>query len=180
MQIRGGLAKYLLAQVSAVMAATMIQANVKPTILLVPGAWFPSSAYDAFEQAVRHAGYPTKSAPYPSLNPKDPAHADAANDTSFIVKNYLTPLVDIEGRDVVIFMHSYGGIPGSGAATGWSKETRKKEGQKGGVIGLVHSSGFVLPEGLSCADGQGGALPPWVRENDVGLQRHSSFHEHSS
>ena len=177
MQIRGVLSKYLLAQVSAAMATTITQDNIKPTILLVPGAWFPPSAYNAFSQAVRIAGYPIKSAPYPSLDPKDPMHADAASDTNFIRENFLLPLVDIEEKDVVVVMHSYGGIPGSGAARGLAKEIRKQEGRKGGVIGLVHSSGFVLPEGLSCADGQGGSLPTWIREDDVCFQPPSSIHE---
>lgn len=154
----------------------MTQENIKPTILLVPGAWFPPSAYNAFSQAVRNAGYPTECASYPSLNPEDPMHADAAADTSSILRNYLIPLINIAEKDVVIVMHSYGGIPGSGAATGLGKATRKQEGRKGGVVGLVHSSGFVLPEGLSCADGQGGSLPAWIKENDVRFQpSHSNY-----
>lgn len=161
----------LVAQMSAGMTTTMTQASTRPTILLIPGAWFPSSAYNAFLHAVRNAGYQTECASYPSLNPNDPKHADAAADTLFVVKNYLIPLIEIEQKDVVIVMHSYGGIPGSGAATGFEKAARQQQGRKGGVVGLVHSSGFVLPEGLSCADGQGGSLPPWIKENCVRLNR---------
>ena len=73
-------------------------------------------------------------------------------------------------------MHSYGGIPGSGAATGFGKAARQQQGRKGGVVGLVHSSGFVLSEGLSCADGQGGgSLPSWIKENDVRLNRNECW-----
>ena len=149
----------------------MTPENTRPTILLIPGAWFPPSAYNAFLHAVRNAGYQTVCASYPSLNPKDPKHADAATDTLFVVQNYLIPLIEIEQKDVVIVMHSYGGIPGSGAATGFGKAARQQQGRKGGVVGLVHSSGFVLAEGLSCADGQGGSLPAWVKENDVRMTR---------
>ena len=148
----------------------MTQENTKPTVLFIPGAWLPPSAYSAFLHAVRNAGYPTECASYPSFDPKDSVHVDAATDTSYILKNYLIPLIEIEGKDVVIVMHSYGGIPGSGAAIGLGKATRKQEGRKGGVVGLVHSSGFVLSEGLSCADGQGGSLPAWIKENYVRFQ----------
>ena len=146
--------------------------SIKPTVVLVPGAWFPQSAYDTFLQAVSNAGFPTVYASYPSLDPQDPMHADAAADTSFILKNSLLPLIETDEKDVVIVMHSYGGIPGSGAAKELGKATRKLTGRKGGVIGLVHVSGFVLPEGLSCADGQGGSLPAWIKENDVRLFPH--------
>ena len=39
----------------------------RPTILLIPGAWFPPSVYDAFLHAVRNAGYQTECASLPSL-----------------------------------------------------------------------------------------------------------------
>lgn len=140
--------------------------NSKPTILFVPGAWFPQSAYDNFLQVASNAGFPTSYALYPSLDPKDPMHADAATDTSFVLEKSLLPLIEADGKDVVIVMHSYGGIPGSGAAKGYGKAARKLAGRKGGVIGLIQISGFVLPEGLSCADGQGGSLPGWIKEDD--------------
>ena len=159
------------AQMSAGMTTNTTQESTRPTILLIPGAWFPSSAYNSFLHAVRNAGYQTECASYPSLNPKDPRNTDTTADTSFVIKNYLIPLIEIEQKDVVIVMHSYGGIPGSSAATGFGKAARQQRGRRGGVVGLVHSSGFVLPEGLSCADGQGGSLPPWIKENYVRLNR---------
>ncbi len=92
--------------------------TTKPTILLVPGAWFPQSSYDGFLKVLREAGYPTACASYSSLNPEEPEKADAAADTAFIRRTSLLPLVEAEEKDVVIIMHSYGGIPGSAAATG--------------------------------------------------------------
>ena len=64
-------------------------------------------------------------------------------------------------------MHSYGGVPGSSAARGLGKVQRVGEGKKGGVVGLIYVSGFVLPGGASVADGQGGQLPAWVKQNEV-------------
>lgn len=141
-------------------------ATSKPTILLVPGAWFESSIYDSFLSLLQKSSFPTAYAPYPSLDPTDPATADAAADTDFVLKRSLLPLID-QGKDVVVLMHSYGGVPGSGAARGLSRVQRAKKGEKGGVVGLIHVSGFVLPGGASVADGQGGQLPEWVKSNEV-------------
>ena len=139
----------------------------KPTILILPGAWFSPSTYDAFISRLQHLSFPTAYAPYPSLDPSDPATADAATDTAAVLKGSLLPLIEDQGKDVVLVMHSYGGVPGSAAAKGLSKAQRGREGKLGGVVGLIHVSGFVLPGGASVADGQGGRLPAWVKENEV-------------
>ena len=144
----------------------------KPTILVLPGAWLNPSTYDAFISHLQHLSFPTAYASYPSLDPANPATADAANDTEAVLKGSLLPLVADEGKDVVIVMHSYGGVPGSSAARGLGKAQRSGEGKSGGVVGLIHVSGFVLPGGASVADGQGGNLPGWVKQNEV---RGSSF-----
>ena len=52
---------------------------------------------------------------------------------------------------------------------------RSASGNTGGVIGLVFLSGFVLAEGASVADGQGGSLPPWVSEDNVSLTHSSNI-----
>ena len=142
-------------------------AATKPTIVLIPGAWFHPSTYDQFISILQRLSYPTVYAPYPSLDPSDPATADAAHDTEAVLQNFLLPLIENEGKDVVILMHSYGGVPGSSAARGLAKAQRSKKAKKGGVVGLIYFSGFVLPDGASVADGQGGQLPAWVKQNEV-------------
>lgn len=139
----------------------------KPTVLLVPGAWLRSSTYHAFLNLLQAAGYPTLYASYPSLDPADPFTADCAADSLSVRAKVLLPLIEAQGKDVVLVMHSYGGIPGSVAAHGLDKVQRMKEGRQGGVLGLIFVSGFVVEEGASVADGQGGSLPPWVKENNV-------------
>ena len=141
----------------------------KLTILVLPGAWLHPSTYDTFISRLQHLSFPTVYASYPSLDPSNPATADAANDAVAVLKGTLLPLIADEGKDVVIVMHSYGGVPGSAAARGLSKAQRSRERKKGGVVGLIHVSGFVLPGGASVADGQGGSLPSWVKENEVRL-----------
>ena len=139
----------------------------KPTIVLIPGAWLHPSAYDQFISILQLLSFPTVFASYPSRNPSDLATADAAHDTEAVRQNFLLPLIENEGKDVVILMHSYGGVPGSSAARGLAKDQRSKKAKKGGVVGLIYVSGFVLPDGGSVVDGQKGQLPAWVKQNEV-------------
>ena len=141
----------------------------KPTILILPGAWLPSSTYDDFIAHLQKSSFPTRYAPYPSLNPSDPTLADAAANSQHVREKSVLPLVEDEGKEVVVLMHSYGGVPGSAAVKGLGRSARAKDGKKGGVIGLIHVSGFVLAHGISVTDGTGGQLPAWVKENEVCL-----------
>ncbi|KXG52195.1 uncharacterized protein PGRI_084790 [Penicillium griseofulvum] len=131
------------------------------TILFVPGAWITPAFYQPFIHALSHASYDVQYAGYPSLDPEEPLTATCQVDSD-AVTDILQSLVEDEGRDVVVFMHSYGGMPGSAAASGLSKVQRAQEGKTGGVIGLLYLGAFVVPEGHSCAGLQGGALPPWI------------------
>ncbi|KAJ5713650.1 uncharacterized protein N7483_010831 [Penicillium malachiteum] len=130
------------------------------TILFVPGAWITIAAYEPFMQALRAEGHDVRYAGYPSLDPKNPSTQDCQTDTQAIAA-VLRPLVE-EGKDVLLVLHSYAGMPGAAAAVGLSRSQRAKEGQSGGVFGLVFIGAFVVPEGLSCAGLQGGNLPPWI------------------
>lgn len=138
-----------------------------PTILFIPGSWLPPSTYSTFLSHLQTASFPTAYATYPSLNPSDPSTATPAADSQHVRGKYLLPLVEEEGKDVVVVMHSYGGVVGSAAAKGLSKSVRTRSGGKGGVIGLIHITGFVLPHGSSVVDAVGGELSPWVKQNEV-------------
>jgi pimeloyl-ACP methyl ester carboxylesterase len=136
------------------------------TILFVPGAWITPAFYQPFIHALSHASYDVQYAGYPSLDPEEPLTATCQVDSD-AVTDILQSLVEDEGKDVVVFMHSYGGMPGSAAASGLSKVQRVQEGKTGGVIGLLYLGAFVVPEGHSCAGLQGGALPPWILLDQV-------------
>jgi len=58
------------------------------------------------------------------------------------VRKVVGGLVD-EEIDVVVLMHSYGGIPGSAALKGLGE----KEGKEGGVVRLVYVASLALREG---------------------------------
>ncbi|RHZ46612.1 uncharacterized protein CDV56_104529 [Aspergillus thermomutatus] len=131
------------------------------TIVLVPGAWISPAFYRPFLKALTTAGYPVRYAEYPSLDPADPTSADCKADSEAIA-SVIRPLVEDEGRDVLLVMHSYAGMPGAAAAMGLAKTERRQQGKSGGIIGMVFIAAFLVPEGLSCAGLQGGNLPPWI------------------
>ena len=130
-------------------------AVTKPTSLPIPGPWLDSSTYDNLLALLQERSFLTVYGSYPSLNASDPINTDAISDTNYSLSNSILPLAEIEGKSVVVLMHSYGGILGSGAAKGLGKGQWKEQGKDGGV-GLIYISRFVLPDGASVADGQGG------------------------
>ncbi|KAJ5286739.1 hypothetical protein N7478_002425 [Penicillium angulare] len=131
------------------------------TIVLVPGAWLTPSFYDPFALALKTAGYDVRYASYPSLDPKDPSATDCEADAK-VIAGTLRSIVEDEGKEVLLFQHSYAGMPGAAAAVGLARSQREKEGKLGGIIGLLFIGPFVVPESLSCAGLQGGNLPPWI------------------
>lgn len=135
-----------------------------PTIVAVPGAWHPGSCFDIFLHHLHQAGYLAVVASLPSVDPSDASTADCASDARFICEEYILPVIDGSGEDVLIVAFSYGGIPASGSATGLDKASRAQEGKTGGVVGLVLVSAFVIPEGKCLVQGK---RSPTVRINHV-------------
>ena len=86
-----------------------------------------------------------------------------AKDAAFIREDVILPLLDA-GKDVVLAMHSYGGMPGPVAAKGLSKTERLAAGKRGGIIGLVFLSVLVAFEGKSLVTYIGGELPGWITQ----------------
>lgn len=77
-----------------------------PTILLVPGAWQPSDAFDPLRHALTQKGYESVAVDHPSVG-GDPVDQTLETDVASLTKT-LTQLVDHQGKDVVVLLHSYG------------------------------------------------------------------------
>ena len=133
--------------------ATSITNDIKPTILIVPGGWHSASVYSHFAAQLESLGYPTATTSLPSVNSTSPQNATCAKDSNALRKEILS-LIETDEKDVVILAHSYGGVPAGGAAHGLSKTARHDK--KGGVLGLIFMSAFVVPEGISLLDYLGG------------------------
>ena len=142
-------------------------AEPRPTIVFFAGAFAAPSCFDTIAKQLQQSGYPTAYASVTSLAPSDPAAVSVATDAEFARKNTLLPLIDDQGKDVVVFTHSYGGVAGGAAAAGLSKASRSSRGEAGGVIGLIYLVGNIVAEGESLFQAIGEAYPPFIKEGNV-------------
>ncbi|KAL8901437.1 MAG: hypothetical protein Q9192_000543 [Flavoplaca navasiana] len=66
----------------------------------------------------------------------------------------LQPLTEDQGKDTVLYVHSYAGFPGSAAIKGLSKTERLAAGKRGGILGLIRTglASVIDPKATFYAD----------------------------
>jgi pimeloyl-ACP methyl ester carboxylesterase len=141
-----------------------MRASMLPTILAVPGAWHTVESFDTMKKIFTDRNYDFVSQNAPGVIE---ANSTVTGDAASLRTNLLQPLVEA-GKDVIVMMHSYGGMYGSQAVQGLSKRERKKSGKQGGVVSLVYVSAVTPLEGQSTLDMMGTDaqhLPSWVDYN---------------
>lgn len=57
-----------------------------------------------------------------------------------------------DGKDVLVVMSSFGGIPGTQAVKDLTRRERQEVGKPGGVTGLVYASALLIKEGQNSED----------------------------
>lgn len=81
------------------------------------------------------------------------------------IRVVLDQLFAEEEREVLIVLHSYGGVVGTEATdASLSAKYHAAQGKNGGVVRLVYMCAFILPSNASLGDAFGGALPPFIKE----------------
>ena len=115
-----------------------------PTIVIVPAACQTPAHYRPLASALQTANFTVAVIPLPSVG-ASPGLKNYDEDVSAIRK-VVSSLVD-DGAEVIVLMHSYGGLPGSAAMKGLGAKERAKDGKQGGVKRLVYVSSYVLKEG---------------------------------
>ncbi|KAL9622886.1 MAG: hypothetical protein Q9160_002812 [Pyrenula sp. 1 TL-2023] len=116
-----------------------------PVFVLLHGAWHTPNCFNSIVPLLEKDGFAVVCPQLPSAGADPPApnfDADIA-----AIRAAVIPLLD-DGRDVVVVMHSYSGIPGGTALEGLDKRSRAQNGEKGGVIRLVYIMAFLVPEGF--------------------------------
>lgn len=136
----------------------------KPTVVFVPGAWHTPDGFHLVMSELQAAGYETKGVNLASVGASTPLQ-DFQPDVQAI-QDVLKPLVD-QGKDILLMLHSYGGIIGNEAIQGFAKADRRKEGKKGGVSHIYFCSAFALPAGQSLMDALNNEPLPWFQINDA-------------
>lgn len=121
----------------------------KPEIVLVHGAWHLPHHLDSLAIPLRSLGYTVHSVRLPSVltDSTPPSFQDHQPDADAI-RSVLKPLVDAKSK-IVVFCHSYGGVPTSEAL---KDLITTKDSDKGGVIHVVACNAFVLQSGESLAE----------------------------
>lgn len=140
---------------------------MNPTVVIAPGAWPLVEFYQPLIQALESRHYPavckipsSYSTETETLQPTNP-------DCRHLREEVLKPLVN-EGKDVVLVMHSYGGIYGGSAVEGLSKTERAASSKAGGIIALIFSAAFTAPKGMTPMQVMGidpEDLPDWIHHD---------------
>lgn len=134
--------------------------TTKPTFVLAPGAWHKETCYSPAQQLLESRGYPVEAVEYPSVGAEPPTKG--LTDDANAVRAVLQRLAD-EGKEIVLVVHSYGGLVGANAVEGLGYKQRAKEGKKGGVITFVYLTAFVVPKGKCIREMLGGQFLPWMK-----------------
>lgn len=132
----------------------------KPTIVIVPGAWQRIDAFLPFADRLKQAGYGVECVGVPSTGGTELPLTGLPEDIA-AVRAALQPLVE-QGRDVVLLVHSAGGVSGSGAVRGLDAKTRREAGLAGGVTRVIYMTAFMIPKGKSIMGMLGGQPLPWM------------------
>jgi pimeloyl-ACP methyl ester carboxylesterase len=119
--------------------------STKPTIVWVPGAWHIPSHYKLTTDILSKLGYKVVVVRLPSTRQTAPYPKDSGMDVGAVASAILTELD--ERNEIIVVMHSYGGLVGSDAVQGLSKNDREKKGLEGGVTKLVYLTSMAFPEG---------------------------------
>ena len=115
-----------------------------PTIVIVPGACQPAPLYVPFTKALDTHSIPSFIVSLPSCG-ASPSLKDFSADVT-LIRDTVDKILN-EGKNVIVMMHSYGGIPGSAALKGLGKIERGRAGKETGVLRLLYVCSHMLREG---------------------------------
>ncbi|KAI1621738.1 Alpha/beta hydrolase fold-1 [Exophiala viscosa] len=139
--------------------------NTKPVIYMLHGAWHSPAYFVTVKSMFEARGYKVISPQVPTSGAVPPTKT--LYDDADFVRGELEPLIE-HGQDVVLVMHSYGGVVGTQAAAGLGKAERQNRGLKGGIVHLFYACSFIVALGQSLCDPLGGKLAPWIKAEDDG------------
>lgn len=126
----------------------MVAGTLKPTILIVPGSFSPAFFYHGIIAELNAKGFEAFVYDLPSASRKAPEPAATMADDAALFNEKATRLAD-EGKDVVLLVHSYGGIVGSECLKGLSRAEREADGKTGGVVKIIYLAAIVPAVGES-------------------------------
>jgi pimeloyl-ACP methyl ester carboxylesterase len=142
-------------------------AATKPILVFVHGAWHSPECWSRVTPILEAEGYKCIAIDLPTTY-GDPSVSlgDDVKVTRDAIEAETT-----EGRNVVVIVHSYGGLVGQSAIKGLArpKEGVVSERAAGYIIGLVVIASGYIQTGKSFVDAMGGEYPPQWKIEDNGL-----------
>ncbi|KAG5657057.1 hypothetical protein KAF25_011226 [Fusarium avenaceum] len=125
-----------------------VRAAVKPALVIIPGNFSLPRFWSTFQKSAQDNGYLSevvalRSSREQTIDPA-PGLADDVKQASSVLNKHID-----QGKDVVLLMHSYGGMVGTEATRGLSRVEREKAGLKGGIVRLVFLAAIFAPPGKS-------------------------------
>src|SRR5204863_10187278 len=124
---------------------------LKPSVVIAPGSFSSSALYKDLLDRLEAHGYEAIYVHLPSTRHRTDIPPPTMEDDAKHIQSVTTPLVE-EGKDVVLVMHSYGGIPGTESARGLAKADRQASGKKGGISSLVYVTALLTRVGECLRD----------------------------
>ncbi|CAD0092217.1 unnamed protein product [Aureobasidium vineae] len=129
--------------------------TLKPTIVFVTGAWHKPHLYASLLESLRKNSFPVIAPCLPSVGGVCDSFYDDVNVVRKIIADEIS-----QGHEIVVLMHSYGGMVGSAAVQGYSKQEVPRGG---GVIRMIYMAAFALEAGLSLMNALNDTPLPWWR-----------------
>lgn len=127
-----------------------------PTLILIPGAYTPTTTYNTLLPRLHTLGLNVYALPLQTVGRRPLPAPHMYDDAAFIAAE-IRKLVN-QGERVVLLGHSYGGIPISQCTQGLSVKERAAEGKTGGIVRLVYLTAIVLRLGETACGGEQGDL----------------------
>lgn len=132
----------------------------KPTIVFVTGAWHGPHLYAPLTSGLEAAGYTVRAPALPSVGGEQ---SDFSEDVAAI-REAITASTD-SGIDVVVLMHSYGGVPAGEAVKGLTR-LDQSDRSKGSVVRMIYLCAFALAEKGSLNAALNNEPLPWWKSSD--------------
>ncbi|KAI0817142.1 Alpha/beta hydrolase fold-1 [Xylaria sp. FL0064] len=114
----------------------------RPTVVLVPGAWTAPVAYHKLVSALKAKSFNVHVPALPTNNGARPPDSSFEGDIQ-AVRQVVHQLVH-GGNEVIVLMHSYGGVAGTSALEGLTRKELQAKGLPGGVVHLIYVAAFML------------------------------------
>ncbi|CAD0112174.1 unnamed protein product [Aureobasidium uvarum] len=127
----------------------------KPTVVFVTGAWHKPHLYASLLESLRKNSFPVVAPCLPSVGGVCDSFYDDVNVVRKIIADEIS-----QGHEIVVLMHSYGGMVGSAAVQGYSKQEVPRGG---GVIRMIYMAAFALEAGVSLMNALNDTPLPWWR-----------------